>query len=203
MTSASTVRQVQGSPETSGSCRPCSVHLPLEEPAEPAAVLLLQLGLRPVLAGHGAAAPGAAAAALHLVVAVVGGGPVDRELLAGSDVPHRDQDDLALDGQVGIAAMVGVEHAAVAVVLADRGDEEILRDLDVGGPEHGLEVGPLPSREHVAALDRDDLAPRDRLLGEEALAVDRARPYLALRRAVREISHGRPLPGRRRPAGLV
>src|SRR6185436_12284023 len=74
-------RRMGRSPESSGSCGPGSVDLPLEEPAEPAAVLLLQLGLHPVLAGHGSATVSTAAPAPHLMVAVVGGRPVDGELL--------------------------------------------------------------------------------------------------------------------------
>ena len=60
---------------------------------EPAGVLLLELGLGPVQAGHHAAAGGLAAEALELVVvARVAGGVVERELLADRDVAHRDQD---------------------------------------------------------------------------------------------------------------
>src|SRR5882672_2852630 len=65
------------------------VDLSLEKPAKPSPVLLLQLRLHPVLSSDGAPAARAPAPALHgLVVQVVGGGPVDRELLVGADVPH-------------------------------------------------------------------------------------------------------------------
>src|SRR3989441_8581416 len=88
------------------------VDLPLQEPAEPALVLCLDLRFHPVSSGHGPTTAGARAVALDFIVPVVGGGPVVRQLLAGRDVAHRHEDDLPLDRDVGIAGMVGVEHGA-------------------------------------------------------------------------------------------
>jgi len=62
--------------------------------------------------------------------------------------------------------------------------------LDLGRAQGRLELLPLRAGEHVAALDRDDLAARDGAPGEEPAAVDRARPHFGGGRSVREISHG-------------
>src|ERR1700674_6093568 len=86
--------------------RRLGVDLSLQKPAEPAPVLLLDLRLHPVSSGHGPTTAGARAVVLDLIVPVVGGGPVVRQLLAGLDVAHRHEDDLALDRDVGIAGMV-------------------------------------------------------------------------------------------------
>ncbi len=99
---------------------PKRVDLALQEPAEPAPVLRLQIAPRPVLAGDRAAAARAPAVTRHRVVAVVGRRPVVGQLLAGGDVAHGDEHDLALDRDVRIARMVRVEHRPGPLVLASR-----------------------------------------------------------------------------------
>src|SRR5215831_6980537 len=162
------------------------VDLPLEKPAEPPAILLLELGLHPVLAGDDAAAAGLAARAWHLVVEVVRGGPVVCQLFAGLDVPHRHEDDLPLDRDIRITGVIGVEHRAIALVLAHGRDEEMLGDLDFRRAELGFEGCPLRLGQHVASLDRDDLSGSDRLGCEQTLALDRAWPYRCLGGAIRQ-----------------
>jgi len=46
----------------------------------------------------------------------------------------RDEDDLSLNGNVGIAGMVAIEHTAVSFFFAHRRNEKILRDLDFNRP---------------------------------------------------------------------
>src|SRR4030095_11148945 len=110
------------------------------------------------------------------------------------DVAHGYQDDLALDGEVRIAGVVGEQHAAVAVLPVYRSDDEIIGELDFGRAERGLERRPLCGGEHVAALDRDDVTGGARGAGEEAATVNRARPHLGPGRSICEISHPRPAP---------
>src|SRR5262245_33809201 len=179
------------------------VDLPLEEPAEPSAVLRLQLRLHPILPRDDTPAVRAAAPARHLLVEVVGGRPVDRQLFPGADVPHRHQHDLALDGDIGIAAVVDVEHAAVALGLVHRCDEEIFRQLDLRRAEARLKRCPLLAREDVAALDRDDVAPRDVGPGEEPTAVNRAVAHLGPWRAIGQVGHGRPIGRRGTPSSMT
>jgi hypothetical protein len=69
----------------------------------------------------------------------------------------------------------------VSLLPPHRGDDEVLRDLDVGRPELRLERDPLRPGEDVAALDGDDLTPGDRLPGEQALAVIAAAGYCGFR----------------------
>jgi hypothetical protein len=94
------------------------------------------------------------------------------ELLARRDVAHRHEDDLPLDGDIGVAGMVGVEHGAVALLAPDRRDDEVLGELDLRGAEDRLERPPPRPGQHVAALDGHDLARRDGLPGEQPLPLN-------------------------------
>src|SRR6266436_583030 len=145
-------------PSRLGSKSDPTVDLALEEPAEPAFVLRAQLGLRPVLAGDGSATRRTTAATRHRVVAVVRRRPVVGELLAGGDVAHGHQHDLALDRDVGLAGVVRVEHAAQALLPRPRRDHEVVRDLDLRGPQLPLEGRPLFPGEDAPALDGHDLS---------------------------------------------
>ena len=69
---------------------------------------------------------------LHLVRVIIGRGPIVRQLFPRRNVPHRHENDLALNGNVGFTGMIRVDHAAFTLVVVYRRDEQIFRDLDLG-----------------------------------------------------------------------
>jgi hypothetical protein len=85
--------------------------------------------------------------------------------------------------------MIGVGHASVSLVPIHRRDEEIFRQLDLGGSEARLQRLPLLTGKDVAALHSDDLAPGDGVPGEQPTAVNRALAHFRVRRPIRQISH--------------
>src|ERR1700730_2218966 len=133
-------------------------YLALEEPAEPALVPLLQLCLHPVLARDEASAVSCSAPALHFIVHVIHRCPVVRQFLTGGDISHGDENDLALNTNIGLAGMVRIEHAALPVVPLHRRNEQVFRDLDFGRSQVPFKTGPCLLAHDVAAFDCDDLA---------------------------------------------
>jgi hypothetical protein len=78
-------------------CRSSSrIDSPLNKPREIPIIFSLQLRLSPISAGDQPAAGLAAAPALHFVWLVIGHRVVNGQLLIGGYVPHRDEDNLAL-----------------------------------------------------------------------------------------------------------
>ena len=106
------------------------IYLSLKKPAKPSPVFFLQFLFHPIFAGDGAPAVRASAVALHLIVQVVRGCPVVGQLFTGSNVPHGNKNDLALNGNVRITGMVRIQHTAFALFFAHRRDEKLIGDLD-------------------------------------------------------------------------
>ncbi|MDE3168643.1 MAG: hypothetical protein KGL75_00760 [Acidobacteriota bacterium] len=59
-------------------------------------IFRLQLGFSPIRSGDHVAARGATATAFHFVRLVVGHRVIERQFLAGGDIPNRDKNDLPL-----------------------------------------------------------------------------------------------------------
>ena len=96
---------------------------PLNEPREVTIISFLQLGLSPICAGDQFAAGFAAAVAFHFIGLVIGHCVVKGQFLTGGDVSHRNEDDLALQAQIWLAAVVEMHHAALALSLRRRADK--------------------------------------------------------------------------------
>src|SRR3954454_15912660 len=99
-------------------------HLPLEVAREVAAVLALQVLSAPVAGGDDAAARGGLALTAHRLRVAAKHRVVDRQLLAGADVSHRDEQDLTLDADVGRARVIEEHHHALGLALRQRSQNE-------------------------------------------------------------------------------
>src|SRR5262245_45656543 len=85
------------------------------------------------------------------------------------------------DSEIRLAGMVGEDHRPLSLRDIERPDEEVLRDLDLRGPEPRSDSLESLSVEDTASLDRDELAGRDRCGREQASSLDRRLPDLRLR----------------------
>jgi hypothetical protein len=66
--------------------------------------------------------------------------------------PQRHDHDLALHAEVGIAAVVAEDHAPLPLLGAERADELVVLDLDLGRPQLGLDARKRQAVEDVPAL---------------------------------------------------
>src|SRR5437763_16887216 len=88
-------------------------HLAQEVARKVAAVLALQVLSPPIGAGDHAPAGGRPALAPHGLGVAAEHRIVDGELFSGADVPHRYEEDLPLDADVGRARVIEEHHHAL------------------------------------------------------------------------------------------
>lgn len=101
------------------------IDLSADEPAEPSLVLLLQFRLHPIFPSNGTAAVWTPTVALDDVVKVIRRCPVVRQFFARRNISHRNENDLPLNCNVGVAGMVGVKHAAFSLFFPSRCNEKL------------------------------------------------------------------------------
>ena len=132
-------------------------------------------------------------------------GVIDRQLFADLDVPHRDEDDLPLDPDVGLAGMIQKHHDAFRLALRERAQHKPVRNrvAPIARREAMLlQHGP---RKDVATPHGDDLALRDALRREQPAAMSLAAQDPGLRRPIGGYaqSHGFFLPCRSSDFAMV
>src|SRR5262249_49347109 len=133
------------------------LNLPLKEPTEPALVPFLQFFLHPIFSGHDTAAVTAPAFAFHFIVQVVRRRPVMSEFFSRSDISHRNENNLPLDRNVGVAGMVGIKHGAISLLRRHWRNEKLIRYLDLRRSKAPLECCPFLLGKNVASLDSHNL----------------------------------------------
>src|SRR5881394_3848800 len=91
--------------------------------------------------GHHAATRSRPAPALHWRSVVVDGRIVDRQFLARCHVPHGNEHNLPLDTNVRLARVVEKHHHGLELGIADRSEEQIVSDLQLGIPDRTTMYG--------------------------------------------------------------
>ena len=131
------------------------------------------------ISGHGSPAGRCPAMALH-GEARVGQehGIVEGELLTGRDVPHAHQKDVAAQAHIRLARVVHPHHHAVVLVLGQRSQETVRRDLERRVPDRFRQARDGRAIDDMAAFNRDHFPARDRLDGMHTHALDAARAAL-------------------------
>lgn len=112
------------------------------------------------------------AGTVHGAVVVVEERVVGRQLLAGLDVAHGHQHNVAGKAYVRLARVVEEEHHRLVLVVGQRHEVQVVGDLDLRALEPAGDRPKLLSGNEVAAFDRNDLVFADRLDGKNTATSD-------------------------------
>jgi hypothetical protein len=64
-----------------------------------------------------------------------------RQLFPSRDLAQSDENNVAVNSEIRITAMVAIEHRSFAFINADWRDEQVVADLDSTGPSSALMAG--------------------------------------------------------------
>jgi hypothetical protein len=119
-------------PLASGTVRPQRCYLLLLPPGEPALVPVLESLLHPVRAPDDFPASCAPAVALQDDIRAPGQekGIFNGQFLAGRDVPHADQKNVAAHAQIRLAGMVDQHHDVFIFVRDESREIKVIGDLE-------------------------------------------------------------------------
>jgi len=129
--------------------------------------------------------------AFHFIGLVIGHRVVEGQFLTRGDVPHSNEDDLALQAQIWLAGVVQVHHATLALSQRRRADKEVLGNLDLRRAEFLADLIALGAAKDITSFHDDNLIFVDPSLGKEAAPVDGARSLFDLGRKIGEVWHYR------------
>src|SRR5438477_6449858 len=96
------------------------------------------------------------------------------ELFTRADVAHGDEDDVAAQAEIGVTAMVAVEHGTLTFLFRHRRNKEIIANLNFDWTEPRVDIGQLLATDDASSLDHDHFIPADVGDGEQAAAVNGA-----------------------------